>query len=132
MNTNRHFTAFLNYFTLAILALTLITYSCDTNDECEGTSTCINGFFQSTAGCDCFCFNSWEGTECNICLLQDEDCLNGTADTIDCKCNCDPAWCGPECDIPVLTCENAGSWDEFTCSCDCPEGWGGAVCDSML
>jgi len=132
METQNHFTAIGNYLMLAVLGLSLLTFSCDTNDDCEGSSTCINGFFQSTAGCQCFCFNQWEGTQCETCLLIDADCTNGTANLDECKCECDPQWCGPDCAIPVLNCENSGTWNEFSCECDCPEGWGGAVCDSMI
>ena len=133
MRKNKLFYTFSNCFLLAAIGLSLIIYSCDTNDECEGNSTCINGFFQSTVGCVCFCFNEWEGKQCDICLLTDNDCpANGKANADECECDCDPEWCGPDCDILILTCENSGTWNEFSCSCDCPAGWAGEVCDSMI
>ncbi|MCP4124900.1 MAG: hypothetical protein GY751_24425 [Bacteroidetes bacterium] len=129
---NKRFLSPINYFILAILGLSLATYSCDTNDECEGSSTCINGFFQSTVGCECFCYNEWEGRECDTCLLVDADCPNGSVIEDKCQCECDPEWCGVDCDIQVLPCQNSGTWNEFSCECDCQEGWAGEVCDSMI
>ena len=126
------FTA-VNYLILLILGGSLLLYGCDTNDECEGSSTCVNGFFQSIAGCECFCFNEWEGEECDVCRLENADCPdNGFANLEECRCECDPTWCGDDCATPVRVCLNGGTWNPFSCSCDCPEGWAGEICDSMI
>lgn len=121
----------INILLAGLLALTALFGSCDTNDECEGNSLCIHGYFQSTTHCTCFCNNQWEGEACDFCPLEAGDCPNGTVDYAICDCECDPQFCGENCDIPVLPCENGGTWDDFTCSCDCTEGWIGAVCDSI-
>ena len=127
-----HFLRFSTAFIVLGLLFSVAISSCDTNDQCEGNSLCINGVFSSTSNCTCFCLNEWQGETCDLCTLVDDDCANGFANGTDCKCECEPEWCGNDCQIEVLTCENGGAWSGFTCSCECPEGWAGAVCDSMI
>jgi hypothetical protein len=114
------------------LVLSALLPSCSQPVTCEGNSTCVHGYLIIISNCTCFCENEWEGKQCDVCNLADDDCNNGFANGEECRCECDPGWCGADCDIPILDCENGGTWNEFLCACDCPEEWAGAVCDSMI
>jgi hypothetical protein len=123
----------LTTFLLTCICLSAFLPACTNQpDTCEGSSTCIHGYLVIINNCSCTCENQWEGTQCDVCNLVDDDCNNGFVNGEDCRCDCDPGWCGPNCDQVILDCQNAGTWNEFTCSCDCPPGWAGAVCDSMI
>lgn len=107
----------------------------------ECTRRCKNNAKLDGAKCKCMCPGKWTGVECQLCGLQEDDCMNNfQLDFKRCRCVPKPGdflgkrrWTGilgNTCKLTQSDCKNGGILNKKSCACEeCHSPWAGMFCE---